>query len=227
MAQSGIDLGKLFGAAMNAIDENRAGLNSMDEENHPNHGDNVYRNLGIIKDTFQSQKDQNTSDTLRAAAEAVAKDGRGSTSKNYAQGLQQAASQFEGKNQLDHNAVASLLTSMLGAGVQQPAQQATASDPISNLLSLVTDRQPQQTVASPQQPAAPPASMQNLMGKLMPAAMEFMLAKQTGASTSAAAMQAAMRAMNSKNPMETGSSRGASNGLIAQGVMRALMSSLG
>ena len=191
----------------------------MDEENHPNHGDHVYNNLGIIKNTLQSQQGQNPSDALRAAAEAVAKNGKGSTSQHYAQGLQQAANQLQGKSQLDHNDVASLLTSMLGAGVQQPSQQATAGDPISSLLSLVAGPQ--------QQAAAQPAGAQNLMSKAIPAAMQFMRAKQAGASTPAAAIQAAMSAMSSSNPMQAGSSRGASNGLIAQGVMQALMSSLG
>ena len=221
MSQSGIDLSKVFSAAMSAVNENRSELNSMDEENHPNHGDHVYNNLGIIKNTLQSQQGQNPSDALRAAAEAVAKNGKGSTAQNYAQGLQQAANQLQGKSQLDHNDVASLLTSMLGAGVQQPSQQATAGDPISSLLSLVAG--PQQ----PQQAAAQPADMQNLMSKAVPAAMEFMRAKQAGASTPAAAMQAAMGVMSNRNPMQAGSSRGASNGLIAQGIMQALMSSLG
>ena len=220
MSQSGIDLSKLIGAAMSAVNENRSELNSMDEENHPDHGDHVYNNLGIIKNTLQSQQGQNPSDALRAAAEAVAKNGKGSTSQNYAQGLQQAANQLRGKNQLDHNDVASLLTSMLGAGVQQPSQQATAGDPISSLLGLVAGQQPQQA-------AAQPADMQNLVAKVMPAAMEFMRAKQAGASTPAAAIQAAMGVMSSRNPMQTGSSRGASNGLIAQGIMQALMSGLG
>ena len=221
MSQSGIDLSSLFSAAMSAVNENRDELNGMDEENHPNHGDNVYNNLGIIKNTLQSQQGQNPSDALRAAAQAVAKNGKGSTSQHYAQGLQQAANQLQGKSQLDHNDVASLLTSMLGAGVQQPSQQATAGDPISSLLSLVAG--PQQ----PQQAAAQPADMQNLMGKAVPAAMEFMRAKQAGASTPAAAIQAAMGVMSSSDPMQAGSARGASNGLIAQGVMQALMSSLG
>ena len=53
MSQSGIDLSKVFSAAMSAVNENRSELNSMDEENHPNHGDNVYNNLGIIKYTLQ------------------------------------------------------------------------------------------------------------------------------------------------------------------------------
>jgi hypothetical protein len=220
MSQSGIDLSSLFGAAMSAVNQNRSQLNNMDNTNHPNHGDHVYNNLGIIQNTLQSQQTQNPSDALRAAAQAVAKNGKGSTSQDYAQGLQQAANQLQGKSQLDHNDVASLLTSMLGAGVQQPSQQATAGDPISSLLNLVAGPQPQQA-------AAQPAGTQNLMSKAVPAAMQFMRAKQAGASTPAAAIQAAMSAMSSSNPMQAGSSRGASNGLIAQGVMQALMSSLG
>jgi hypothetical protein len=226
MAQSGIDLSKLFGAAMNAINENRDGLNSMDEENHPNHGDNVHNNLNVIKNALQSQKGQNPSDALRAAAEAVQKNGRGSTAPHYAEGLQQAADQFEGKDELDQNDIAALLSSMLGTGVQQPAQQATAGEPISSLLGLIIGgQQPQQAAAQPQPGGA--QSSQDILGKVLPAGMAFMNAKASGADTKTAAIQAAMSALTGSNPLQAGSSRGASNGLIAQGVMRALMSSLG
>jgi hypothetical protein len=56
MSQSTLDLAKLFGVALNTVNSNRENLNSMDEENHPNHGDNVTHNLGIIKDAFESQQ---------------------------------------------------------------------------------------------------------------------------------------------------------------------------
>jgi hypothetical protein len=222
MPQSGIDLSRLFGAAMSAINENRDELNGMDEENHPDHGDNVYNNLNVIKNTMQSQQNQSPSDALRAAAEALEKNGKGSTAPHYAEGLQQAADQLEGKDELNHNDIASLLNSMLGTGVQQQPPQATA-DPISSLLELVTGgQQPQQAAGQHQQGTAQPG--QDILGKVLPAGMAFMRAKASGADTKTAAMQVAMSAMIGSNPLQTGTSRGASNGLIAQAVMRALMS---
>jgi len=224
MSQSGIDLSKLFGAALNAINENRDELNGMDEENHPNHGDNVYNNLNVIKNALQSQQDQSPSDALRAAAETLEKNGKGSTAPHYAEGLQQAADQFEGKGKLNHNDIASLLNSMLGTGVQQQPAQATA-DPISSLLGLITGaQQPQQAATQPQR--GTPQSSQDILGKVLPAGMAFMRAKASGADTKTAAMQAAMSALTGSNPLQAGSSRGASNGIIAQTIMRALMSNL-
>ena len=221
MAESSLDLAKLFGAAIKATGNYRGELNAMDEENHPDHGDHVYDNLKIIEKVLKSQGDQSPSDALRAAADALEKNGRGSTAPNYAEGLHQAANQFEGKNKLNQNDIASLLNSMLGTGVQQQPAQATA-DPISSLLGLVTGQQPQQAAAQPQRGAGP--SSQDILGKALPAAMAFMSAKASGADTTSAAMQAAMSALTGSNPLESGSSRGTSNGLIAQTIMRALMS---
>jgi hypothetical protein len=220
MAESPLDLGKLFGVAMKAIGDNRGQLNSMDGQNHPSHGDHVYDNLKIVEKVLRSQGDQSPSDALRAAADALEQNGQGSTAPHYAAGLQQAADQFEGKDQLNQNDIASLLNSMLGTGVQQQPQQANA-DPISSLLGMVTGQPPQQT-AQPQRGAGP--SSQDLLGKALPAAMAFMSAKASGADTTSAAMQAAMSALTGSNPLQAGSSRGASNGLIAQSVLRALMS---
>jgi hypothetical protein len=63
----------------------------------------------------------------------------------------------------------------------------------------------------------------DLLGKLAPTAMEFMRAKQSGADTKSAAMQAAMRAMMNGNPLQASSPGGASGGLIVQSIMKSLM----
>jgi dihydroxyacetone kinase-like protein len=100
---------------MNAVNNNREDLNGMDEENHPNHGDNVTHNLSIIKNVLESQQSQSPSDLLRNAAERLSEEGRGSTSPIYAQGLQEAADHFEGQESLSHNGIGLLLHTMLGA----------------------------------------------------------------------------------------------------------------
>jgi dihydroxyacetone kinase-like protein len=202
LAQSPLDIAKLFGVAMNAVNGNCDQLNSMDEANHPNHGDHVAHNLSIIKSTLQSQQSQTPSDALRAAALALSQQGQGSTAPQYAGGLQQAANQFQGQQSLSNEDVGLLLHSMLG-GTSQSQQPGGMSGMF------------------PGQQAAPGGN--DLVSRLAPAAMEFMRAKATGSSTQSAAMQAAMRAMMGGNPLQASSPSGASGGIIAQSIMRSLM----
>lgn len=210
MSQSTPDLAKLFGVALNAVSGNAEALNGMDEVNHPDHGDNVAHNLGIIKSTLDSQQSQNPSDALRLAAQRLNQQGRGSTAPQYAQGLQQAASNFQGQQSLSNDDVGLLLHNMLAssAGGQAPQQ----SGGMSEMLGTLSGRQ-QQT--------APGGN--NMVSKLAPAAMEFMRAKASGSSTQSAAMQAAMQAMMGGNPLQASTPGGASGGLIAQSIMKSLM----
>lgn len=208
MSQSTPDLAKLFGVALNAVSGNSEALNGMDEINHPDHGDNVAHNLGIVKSTLESQSSQNPSDALRLAAQRLSEQGRGSTAPQYAQGLQQAASHFQGQQNLSNDDVGLLLHSMLApSGGSQAAPQGGMQG-MPGMLS-----------GKPQQ--APGGN--DLVTKLAPAAMEFMRAKSSGASTQSAAMQAAMQAVMGGNPLQASTPGGASGGLIAQSIMKSLM----
>ncbi len=207
MSQSTTDLANLFGVALNAVSSNRGQLNSMDEANHPNHGDNAAHNLGLIQSALQSQQSQNPSDALRLAAQTLNTQGRGSTAPQYAQGLQQAATHFQGQQNLSNDDVGLLMHSMLGASTGN--QAAPQSTQMAGMLSGQT------------QQAAPGGN--DLVSKLAPAAMEFMRAKASGSNTQSAAMQAAMRAMMGGNPLQASSPGGASGGLIAQSIMKSLM----
>jgi dihydroxyacetone kinase-like protein len=203
LSQSPLDIAKLFGMAMNAVNDNREDLNSMDETNHPDHGDHVAHNLGIVKSALESSQSQTPSDALRLAAQRLSEQGQGSTAPQYAQGLQQAANHFEGQTSLSNEDMGLLLHSMLGGTSQSQAAQ-----------------QPGGMLGQTKQ-AAPGTS--DLVNKLAPAAMEFMRAKASGSSTQSAAMQAAMRAMMGGNPLQASTPGGASGGLIAQSIMQALM----
>jgi len=209
LSQSTPDLAKLFGVAMNAVGNNRNQLNSMDEKNHPNHGDNVAHNLGIIQSALASQQSQNPSDALRFAAQRLNEQGRGSTAPQYAQGLQESATHFQGQQSLSNDDMGLLLHSMLGAGT---GSQATAQGGMSGMLGMLSGQTQQ---------SAPGGS--DMVSKLAPAAMEFMRAKAAGSNTQSAAMQAAMQAMMGGNPMQAATPGGASGGLIAQSIMKSLM----
>ena len=207
MSQSTPDLARLFGVALNAVSNNRDQLNSMDETNHPDHGDNVAHNLGIVKSTLESQQSQNPSDALRLAAQRLSEQGRGSTAPQYAQGLQQAAIHFQGQQSLSNDDMGLLLHTMLGAATG--SQAATQPGGMPGMLGMLSGQ------------TAPGGG--DIISKLAPAAMEFMRAKASGSDTKSAAMQAAMRAMMGGNPLQAATPGGASGGLIAQSIMKSLM----
>jgi len=210
MSQSTPDLARLFGVALNAVSNNREDLNSMDEANHPNHGDNVTHNLDIIKSALESQQSQNPSDALRLAAQRLSEQGRGSTAPQYTQGLQQAATHFQGQQSLSNDDLGLLLHNMLGAATGSQATAQPGGMP--GMLGMLSGQT--------QQPAS---GGSDLVSKLAPAAMEFMRAKASGADTKSAAMQAAMRAMAGGNPLQASTPGGASGGLIAQSILKSLM----
>lgn len=207
MSQSTGDLATLFGVALNAVNGNRDQLNSMDETSHPNHGDNVAHNLSLIKSALESQQSESPSDALLAAAQKVSEQGRGSTAPQYARGLQQAATHFQGQQSLNNDDMGLLLHTMLGATSQ--GQAASQSTGMQNMLGALTGQSPQ--------------GGNDLVSRLAPAAMEFMRAKQSGADTKSAAMRAAMRAMMSGNPLQAATPGGASGSLIAQSIMKSLL----
>jgi dihydroxyacetone kinase-like protein len=204
-----VDLAKLFGIALNAVTDNRDQLNSMDETNHPDHGDHVAHNIALIKSALESQQSQSPSDALRAAAQKVSEQGRGSTAPQYAQGLQQAATYFQGQQSMSNDDIGMLLHNMLGTGSQEQAPKPSGMEGVIGALTG--------------QSSQPSAGGADLVSKLAPAAMEFMRAKASGADTKSAAMQAAMRAMMGGNPLQAATPGGASGGLIAQSIMKSLM----
>ncbi len=212
MSQSTLDLAKLFSVAMNAVNNNREDLNGMNEEAHPDHGDHVAHNLGIVKSALESQKSQSPSDALRLAAQRLSEQGQGSTSQQYVKGLQESANHFEGQQNLSNNDVGLLLHAMLGSASQSQARSQPDANALQGMLGMLSG-QPQR--------AAPGGN--DLLSKLAPAAMEFTRAKASGADTQSAAMQAAMQAMIGGNPLQAASPGQASGGLIAQSIMKSLM----
>jgi hypothetical protein len=212
VSQSTLDLAKLFSVAMNAVNSNREALNSMDEDAHPDHGDHVANNLGIVKSALESRQSQSPSDALRYAAQRLSEQGQGSTSPQYVQGLQEAANHFEGQQSLSNNDLGLLLHTMLRSASQSQAGSQPGANALQGMLGTLSGQSQRATSGG-----------NDLLSKLAPAAMEFMRAKASGADTQSAAMQAAMRAMMGGNPLQAASPGQASGGLIAQSIMKSLL----
>jgi hypothetical protein len=139
-AESGLDLGSLFGAALQNVNANREQINALDGANG-NHGDNMVHNLQVIVQALQAQRGHTPSEQLSHAARQLQSNSRGSTGQYYAQGLQEAATRFQGKQALNQNDIGSLLQAVMGnvpvkpSGQPKPRPQPQAGgDPMAALL---------------------------------------------------------------------------------------------
>jgi len=259
------DLGQMFAQAAQTLNNNRQQINQLDGGNG-NHGDNMVHNLNVIQQALQANSSQPPAQALRQAAQSLASQGRGSASTHYVAGLQQAATQLQGKQSLDSNDVASVVQTLLGSvpasqaavtsapstppahqphvkpvlGANQPSGP-SGDELFGNISNLLGGSQPStQPVSSPQPQAggsildllgglassgqAPAQNSGNNsssldMGDLLNAGLAFIQAEQSGADTGQAALQALQAGLAGNNPLQSGSPRAASGGLIAQTIL--------
>jgi hypothetical protein len=144
--KQGIDLSGLFGQAFEAIASHREEINALDGYNG-NHGDNMAENLSLITRALQENKSLPPADALRQASQRLQSDGRGGTSQYYAEGLAQAASQFQDRSTLEKGDVPSLVQALMSAIPSEghPQQPQTGGSVLDVLGSLSGQQaQPQQ-----------------------------------------------------------------------------------
>jgi hypothetical protein len=219
MSESPIDLGDLFSAALKAVSSNRQQINQLDGYNG-NHGDNMAENMRIITEALQAKRSQPPSEALQYARQMLEAQGKGGTSKYYAQGLDKAAAKLQGQSQFNSNDVMSLLMSILGAVPSEsgPQQSNTEASALQQIMGLTS----QQQTKTGSQAGTP--DIGGLLDALMPAGMAFLQAKASGADSASAAQQAMMKALmaGQVNPLQAGKPRSAAAGLVAQSILQAL-----
>ena len=223
MSESAIDLSSLFSAALKAMKTNQQEINELDGYNG-NHGDNMTDNMRIITEALQAKRSQPPSDALEYARQMLETQGKGGTSKYYAQGLSEAADQFQGRSQLNASDIIPLLTSILGAvpGSGDPQQTGLETSVLQQIMGL-TNQQQAQARSSSNTP-----NVSRLLDALLPAGTAFLQAKASGADNASAAQNAMMRALTAGtvNPLQTGKPRSAAAGLVAQTILKALAGSM-
>jgi len=174
-SEPSLDLGSLFNAALQNVSANRQAINDLDGANG-NHGDNMVHNLRVITQALKEQKQSPPSEQLSYAATRLQAEAKGGTGQYYANGLNDAARQFQGRASINQNDIGSLLQSVMGnvpvkpSGPLQAKPQASAGGgDLSTLLGgLMAGGQTPQTSGDP---------MAALLGGLMsgqPAASQHM-----------------------------------------------------
>jgi hypothetical protein len=219
MSNDQVDLADLFAVAQQTIAAHQQEINDLDGYNG-NHGDNMAQNMQLIVDALQQRRDQPPAAALEHASQQLQSQGRGGTSQYYARGLSQAAAQLQGRSGLAPDDALSVVQSLLGAIPSQghPQQPQAGGSVLDQVLSMSQAQPPQQEQQG--------ASLGGLLRSLVPAALAFLQAKQSGADPTAAAGQALMGALTGSqqvNPLQSGTPRAAAGGLIAQSLLKALM----
>lgn len=196
----GTDLSALFNVAAQALTANQSSLNQADTENQ-NHGDNMVQAFNMISQAMASQRGAPPATQLQHASEYLAQNATSGSGQIYAQGLAQAAQQFQGQSAVTPDNAMMLVQSLLGGG-QAPAQQSGAD----LLGSLLGGQQPPQQTQGVD------------LAALLSAGMTFMSAKQQGQDN----VQAALTALMSGGPMAQKSHREQSGQLVANALLQAV-----
>lgn len=161
-----IDLAGLFDQALQAVVEQREGINALDGFNG-NHGDNMVSNMRVVTDAIHAHSTEAPAEALRHAGLRLSQAGQGGTSQYYAQGLLQAAEKFTGQSQLVRADGMTLLETLLGAipAESAPSSQASAPSVFDMLLGMGGIQQPQ--VQAQPQAQGQLGGVMDLLGGLM------------------------------------------------------------
>lgn len=198
-AARGTDLSALFNVAAKTLAANRSTLNDADVENQ-NHGDNMVQVFNMISRAMARQRGAAPSDQLRYASDYLAQNANSGSAHVYAQGLAQAAQQFEGQQALTPDNALLLLQGLFGGG---QSTSPTGADALGSLLG--GQQLPQQAQGID-------------LASLISAGMTFMSAKQQGQDT----VQAALTALMSAGPMSQRSHRQQSGQLVGNALLQAI-----
>ena len=198
----GTDLAGIFNLAAKTLAANRSSLNQADSVNQ-NHGDNMVQAFQMISKAMAQQRGAAPSTQLRYASDYLSQHANNGSAHVYAQGLAQAAEQFQGQQAVTPENAMLLLQSLL-AGGQQPASQGSA-DLLGSLLGGQQVQQVQQTQGID-------------LSALLSAGLTFMSAKQQGQDN----VQAALTALMSAGPMAQRPHRQQSGQLVGNALLQAI-----
>lgn len=230
MAKNQIDLFSLFNQVTEAMQGNQTSLNKADTYNH-DHGDHMVEIFEVITQAMKEKKNVDPAVQLEYAASLLRKQAKSGSGKLYAQGVNEAAKQMEGKD-LNAGSIMSMMQTILGAGEAPASKPAASDDMLGSLL---------ETLVGSGEASAPDDSkgIGNLLGSLMGtesadaqdgldlgdllgAGMTYLSAKQSGKSN----MEALTGALVSGSQMASSPYREQSSQLVTSTMLKALTSML-
>lgn len=213
-----IDLAQIFGAAAQALAANQSALNQADSHNG-NHGDNMVQTFNLITQALASQKDAQPSDALSYASQMLSQNTNSGSAAVYAQGLAQAAQQFQGQAAVTPENAMGLIQALMGGG---GAGSGSSSGGGMDLLGALLGGSGNAPSGGALDSLMDLAKGEKLDGQdvsnLLNAGMAFLNAKNQGQDT----MQAAVSALVSGGPLGQQPHRKQSGEVVAGALMQAI-----
>jgi hypothetical protein len=203
---SPIDLLKMFQGVTSQMQQNKDKLNQADEYNH-DHGDHMVETFEVITQAMREKQGADPADQLAYASEILRQRKNGSA-QLYANGLSQAAKDFQGKQITQDNAMTFIQT-LMGGGQPAPAQTQQTGG-VGDLLGSF--------LGGGQQQSQPQQSSRLDMGDLLQAGMAFMGTKARGGSN----LEAIVNAVVSHSAMGNSGYRSQSGSLVASTLMKVI-----
>ena len=151
------DLNTVFKAVTEALQENQANLDAADEYNG-NHGTHMVETFDLIQKAVESKSNESASDQLEFASKQLRASTTSGSAKLYADGLEDAAEQFKGK-EFNQKSAGTLINALMG---NKPDAQGGSGDFLSTLLGGMTGSSQSKPQPQAQQPA--PSQPGDLVG---------------------------------------------------------------
>jgi len=154
------DLSTVFKTVTEALKENQSALDAADEFNG-NHGTHMVETFNLIQQAVESKSGKSASDQLAFASKQLRASTTSGSAKLYAEGLQDAAEQFKGK-EFNQKSAGTLINALMGS---KPSAQGSSGDFLSTLLGGLTGGSQNTPQPQTQQPA--PEQPDDLIGSLL------------------------------------------------------------
>ena len=146
-----LNLLQVFKAVSKTLKENQEALNEADVHNH-DHGTNMVNTFKLIQKAVKAKENESASEQLAYASQLVREKSSSGSALLYADGLENAAKEFEGKS-FDRSGVGTLLNSLMGLPQNAPQAQVQPQTPtapanadfLSTLIGGLASNQTQQT----------------------------------------------------------------------------------
>jgi len=230
-----IDLSALFGSVAKTMTQNQSQLNNADTYNH-DHGDNMVQIFEVITQAMKEKQNATPADQLAYASQLLRAKSQSGSAQLYAEGLSDAATQFQGAKSINTNTAMTLIQTLLGAQGSVPTSGDGSGDLFGSLLGGLTGAQQPTAQAqggggdllggllgglmggeqssSAQAQTAGDGKID--IGDLLNAGMAFAQAKQSGGSN----LDAILNAVVSSSKMGDSAHRSQSGALVANTLMQ-------
>ncbi|MBA4383842.1 MAG: hypothetical protein C0410_03840 [Anaerolinea sp.] len=231
-----IDLSALFGTVAKTMAQNQSQLNSADTYNH-DHGDNMVQIFEVITQAMKEKQSASPADQLAYASQLLRAKSQSGSAQLYAEGLSDAATQFQGAKSINTNTAMTLIQTLLGAQGSVPTSGGGSGDMLGSLLGgLMGSQQPTAQTQSGGSGDLLGGLLGGLMGggetstsqgqtvgdgkidigDLLNAGMAFAQSKQSGGSN----LDAILNAVVSSSKMADSEHRSQSGALVANTLMQ-------